>query len=55
MDVILVLFGMSYADALSPPQTPEYPQAVVYKVFSTENTKKDDYEWLWDTPPNQSK
>ena len=48
MDVILMLFGMSYFDNLQN-KPPEQPQAIVYKVMSTEITPQDPNASMWDT------
>lgn len=48
MDIILILFGMSYFDNLQN-KPPEQPQAIVYKVMSTEIIPQDPNANMWDT------
>lgn len=43
-----MLFGMSYFDNLQN-KPPEQPQAIVYKVMSTEITPQDPNASMWDT------
>jgi hypothetical protein len=55
MDVILMIFGMSFVDNMmtQPPQT---PQAVVAEVvkFQPKKDEPDRYSWLIPEPNKQS-
>jgi len=46
MDVVLMIFGMSFVDNITQP--PETPQAVVVEVakFQPKKDEPDQYAWL---------
>ena len=54
MDVILMIFGMSFVDNIT--QSPQAPQAVVVEVakFQPEKDEPDQYAWLMPEPNKTS-
>lgn len=51
MDVILMIFGMSFVDGIDGkmPQPIQSPQATVVEVvkFQPKKDEPDEYSWLW--------
>lgn len=54
MDVVLMIFGMSFVDSITQP--PQTPQAVVVEVakFQPKKDEPDQYAWLTQELNNQS-
>ena len=54
MDVILMIFGMSFVDNMTQP--PQAPQAVVAEVvkFQPKKDEPDQYAWLMPEPNKTS-
>lgn len=51
MDIILMIFGMSFVDGIDGkmPQPIQAPQATVVEVvkFQPKKDEPDEYSWLW--------